>query len=204
MLRKNTASQYIYFAMLNAADGSANTTATVTGYVAIDGAAQAAIGGTVNNKGNGQYEAALAQADTNGNNIGYLFTAPDCLAVSFSIVTTALNPYDTVRGLSGTALPNADADAAGGLPVSDAGGLDLDAILSLLDDPRGEPGQGTPPVNPDMATKMDYIFKFLRNKLTQTSTTLSIFADDGSTVDHKSTVSDDGTTYTRGEFASGP
>lgn len=32
------------------------------------------------------------------------------------------------RGLAGTALPNAAADAAGGLPVSDAGGLDLDAL----------------------------------------------------------------------------
>lgn len=31
------------------------------------------------------------------------------------------------RGLAGTALPNAAADAAGGLPISDAGGLDLDA-----------------------------------------------------------------------------
>lgn len=35
--------------------------------------------------------------------------------------------YSTTRGLSGTALPNAAADAAGGLPISDAGGLDLDA-----------------------------------------------------------------------------
>jgi hypothetical protein len=33
------------------------------------------------------------------------------------------------RGLSGTALPNAAADAAGGLPISDAGGLDLDAQI---------------------------------------------------------------------------
>lgn len=34
------------------------------------------------------------------------------------------------RGLSGTALPNAAADAAGGLPISDAGGLDLDLKLA--------------------------------------------------------------------------
>jgi len=33
------------------------------------------------------------------------------------------------RGLAGTALPNAAADAAGGLAISDAGGLDLDALL---------------------------------------------------------------------------
>lgn len=47
--------------------------------------------------------------------------------------------YSTTRGLAGTALPNAAADAAGGLPVSDAGGLDLDAqvgtkINSILAD----------------------------------------------------------------------
>lgn len=35
--------------------------------------------------------------------------------------------YSTTRGLAGTALPDAAADAAGGLPISDAGGLDLDA-----------------------------------------------------------------------------
>lgn len=38
------------------------------------------------------------------------------------------DPQDVVR-LGLTALPNAAADAAGGLPISDAGGLDLDARL---------------------------------------------------------------------------
>ncbi len=40
--------------------------------------------------------------------------------------------FSTTRGLAGTALPNAAADAAGGLPVSDAGGLDLDAKIGAL------------------------------------------------------------------------
>lgn len=40
--------------------------------------------------------------------------------------------YSTERGLAGTALPAAAADAAGGLPISDAGGLDLDTLLSTL------------------------------------------------------------------------
>ena len=43
------------------------------------------------------------------------------------------NPYSTTRGLAGTALPNAAADAAGGLAISDAGGLDLDTLLGRLD-----------------------------------------------------------------------
>ena len=37
--------------------------------------------------------------------------------------------YSATRGLAGTALPAAAADAAGGLPISDGGGLDMDAIL---------------------------------------------------------------------------
>lgn len=78
------------------------------------------------------------------------------------------------------------------------------SILSLLDDARGEPGQGAPPVNPDLATKIDYLYKAWRNKKTQTSSQYSLFADDASTVDQKATVSDDGTTTTIGEVATGP
>ncbi len=36
--------------------------------------------------------------------------------------------YSATRGLGGTALPDAVADAAGGLPISDAGELDMDAL----------------------------------------------------------------------------
>ena len=39
---------------------------------------------------------------------------------------SACSNYSATRGLAGTALPAAAADAAGGLPISDAGGLDLD------------------------------------------------------------------------------
>ena len=42
--------------------------------------------------------------------------------------------YSTTRGLAGTALPNAAADAAGGLPISDAGGLDMDNLPTLTRD----------------------------------------------------------------------
>lgn len=38
--------------------------------------------------------------------------------------------YSAARGLGGTALPDAAADAAGGVPISDAGGLDIDAKLA--------------------------------------------------------------------------
>ena len=46
---------------------------------------------------------------------------------------SACSNYSATRGLSGTALPAAAADAAGGLPISDAGGLDMDAIKAKTD-----------------------------------------------------------------------
>jgi len=45
---------------------------------------------------------------------------------------SACDNYSVTRGLAGTALPAAAADAAGGLPISDAGGLDLDTQLGYL------------------------------------------------------------------------
>lgn len=45
-------------------------------------------------------------------------------------LNSACDNYSATRGLSGTALPAAAADAAGGLPISDAGALDLDAKLA--------------------------------------------------------------------------
>lgn len=77
------------------------------------------------------------------------------------------------------------------------------SILSLLDDPRTEPGQGAPPINPDHVTKVDYLYKAWRNKKTQTSSAFTLFADDGSTADQAASVSDDGTTATIGEIGSG-
>ena len=41
--------------------------------------------------------------------------------------------YSATRGLAGTALPDAAADAAGGLPISDAGGLDLDTYIKRIE-----------------------------------------------------------------------
>ncbi len=105
-------------------------------------------------------------------------------------------------GTHGNAALNTDIDAiATLLALTDA---DAASILALLDDARTEPAQGAPPVNPDLATKIDWLYKLMRNKITQTATTMSIYNDAGNVVDHKSTVSDDATTYTRGEIVSGP
>jgi hypothetical protein len=68
---------------------------------------------------------------TGANGVTLVFTATGAITAKYRIVLTATNIQDSVRfGL--TALPNAAADGLGGLPISDAGGLDLDTKLNHL------------------------------------------------------------------------
>jgi|GEM_PF-2753194 len=101
MYRKNTATQYIYFGLVNATSGAALTGATVTAYRALDGNAQASATGTTTELGNGQYRFNLSQADTNANNGSYLFTATNAIPVEKTVVFTAADPTDaTAFGIS--------------------------------------------------------------------------------------------------------
>ena len=58
--------------------------------------------------------------------------AANMAPVPIEIELVSYNPLDTIR-LGLTSLPNAAADAAGGIPISDAGGLDLDAVKAKTD-----------------------------------------------------------------------
>lgn len=58
-------------------------------------------------------------------------SATDVIGIGGVVRLTSVNLDDSVRG-GMAALPNAEADSAGGLPVSDAGGLDLDAALGAF------------------------------------------------------------------------
>lgn len=69
---------------------------------------------------------------------------------------------------------------------------------------RSEPGQGAPPVGASTMEKIDYLYKAWRNRKTVAGGVWSLFGDDGTTVDQKTTVSDDGTTATVGEIVTGP
>lgn len=58
-----------------------------------------------------------------------------------------------------------------------------------------------PASNASPLAKLNWLFILAKNKLTQTSTTQIVKANDGSTTVGTSTVSDDGTTATRGVFS---
>jgi hypothetical protein len=131
MLRKNVATQFLCFGGVNATTGAALTGATFSGRRCLDGTF-AAIGATITeDTGIGFYKVALTQADTNGNDCAYFFTATNAVPVCLNAITTAADPTDTVRfGL--TALPNVASGSAGALIVSGTGTAALSVSSGLV------------------------------------------------------------------------
>ena len=117
----------------------------------------------------------------------------------------------TVSTLTGHTAQTGDNFARLGAPAGASVSADIatvdtvvDAILAMLDDPRAEPGQGAPAVNADMATKVDYLYKWTRNQKDNDGSTTQFYDDAGTTVDHKQTTSEAAGTVTKGEIVSGP
>lgn len=78
-------------------------------------------------------------------------------------------------------------------------------VLDVLNvDTFAEPGQEDPPATTTIVKKLGYIYKFLRNKVVQSSATSELYNDAGTIVDQKSVTSDTGLVYTRGKFGTGP
>lgn len=82
--------------------------------------------------------------------------------------------------------------------------VNAEVVDALATDTYAEPGQGAPAATTTLAAKVNYLYKAWRNKKDQTSSQYSLYADDASTVDQKAAVSNDGTTTTIGEVATGP
>ena len=91
-----------------------------------------------------------------------------------------------------------------GLNDLSAAQVNAEVVDTLNVDTYAEPGQEAPAATTTLVAKIGYLYKFLRNRITQTSTQMSVYADNGTTVDQKSTVSDNGTTFDRNEIGSGP
>jgi hypothetical protein len=162
-----------------------------------------------------------AQSDVTGLN------DPTAAAIADAVWDEALAGH-VGAGSSGERMgriPNASAAGNGGLPTVDASNqiagiqgtkntlddlndvstadVNGEVVDALATDTYAEPGQGAPGATISLSAKINYLYKAWRNKTTQTATTYTLFADDASTADQKSTVSDDGSTFTKGEMATG-
>jgi len=119
-MRKNTAGQVVAFQAVSTADGSAVTTGTPVVYYTIDGGTQGTGAGTSTHEGNGCWSYAPPQAETDGNHVVFTFALSGAVSQSVNLYPVSFDPTDSVRiGL--TALPNAAAGAAGGLPTDSTG-----------------------------------------------------------------------------------
>jgi hypothetical protein len=94
--------------------------------------------------------------------------------------------------------------SVGSLATQAKADVNAEIVDALATDTYAEPGQGNPAATTSLAAKIGYLFKAWRNKKTKTATASNLYADDGTTIDQKTTDSDDGTTATRGEQVSGP
>lgn len=121
--------------------------------------------------------------------------------------TTAQNLSGTlISGAQTVAVTQIGDDVINGttFAASALAAINAEVVDALNVDTYAEPGQEAPPATTTLVKKIGYLYKFLRNKKTQTATLLNIFNDDAATVDQKATVSDDGTTLTSGEIGTGP
>ncbi len=82
--------------------------------------------------------------------------------------------------------------------------VNAEVVDVLTVDTFAQPGQATPAATTTLQLMLGYIYKNWRNVKEQTDEQWSLMNDDGTTVDQKAPVSDDGTTATKGEIVTGP
>lgn len=119
-------------------------------------------------------------------------------------VDTALTDYDAPTSAELILEINAVQVDIAALNNLSAAQIKTQVVDALNVDTYAEPGQEAPPATTTLAKKLNYVYKAFRNRKTQTATTLSLYADNGTTVDQKATISDDGTTYDHSEIGAGP
>lgn len=132
------------------------------------------------------------------------------------IPLTSLNPYDAIRaGL--TAIPAVASGSAGAIPTTGTGANQIslssglvDILQTAADKVFGASGasltelaQAQPSATPSPAAAIMLLYMSLRNNLTSSASTKSIFNNAG-TVIAKKALSDDATTYTEAKMVTGP
>lgn len=155
--------------------------------------------------------------------VAYYFAGDLNNEVQITLVTATLGTYTsggfiavdntTMPGWYEIGIPDAALDGGNEVAIQLRGATNMAPVNLYIEikDPtdfistqRSEIGQGNPAANATLAEKIDYLYKAWRNKKTQTASQFTLYADDGTTVDQKATVSDDGTTTTINEIQSGP
>jgi len=85
----------------------------------------------------------------------------------------------------------------------DASALASDAVDEIWAKAMSDLAQGAPSATASVLTAINYLYEAWRNKTETTATRITTYKDDGTTELTRSTISDDGTTFTKGEMVTG-
>lgn len=206
-LRQSTASQEIPLGrFLDSTDGDTEETGLTIANTDIklwkEGATTLASknSGGATHIANGNYYCVLDATDTNTlGNLEVHVHVSGALSVKREFVVLTANVYDSLVLGSDQLLVEADA-----LSATAKGHVNAEVVDCLNVDTYAEPGQEAPPATTTLVKKIGYAYKIARNRKTQTATQFSLFGDNGTTVDQKATVSDDGSTFDFTELVTGP
>jgi hypothetical protein len=176
-----------------------NSGTTTLGALTVTGAMTAAITGNITGNLSGSVGSVTASV-----NVGQIAgqTANAASAVTFP--ATVASTTNITAGTLTTVTNLTNAATAGDFTATQKASINAEVLDVLNTDTFAEPGQGAPAATTTLAAKINYLYKAWRNRVTQTSSTYSLYADDATTVDQKATVADDGTTFSRTEIAAGP
>lgn len=149
---------------------------------------------------------ALTTALTTVGSVGKLLVDNVNATISSRATQTSVDdlPTNAELATSQAAADDATLAAIAALNNLSTAEVKTQVVAALNTDTYAEPAQGAPGATITLAAKIGYLYKAFRNKKTVTATTFSLFNDDAVTVDHKSTISDDATTYTETEKTTGP
>ena len=127
------------------------------------------------------------------------FEARTIVSADYVVVGDTIAAVTLVNGLAANVITAAsiNADAITAAKIAD------DAIAAIWAKAMVDLAQAAPSATASVLVAINYIYEFLRNKTTTTATLITVMKDDGSTGLVKSTISDDGTTFTKGEFITG-
>lgn len=91
-------------------------------------------------------------------------------------------------------------DTATGFSTLSAAQVNAEVVDALATDTYAEPGSGAIAATNTLAAKINYLFKWVRNKKDNDGATTNYYADDGTTIDHTQTTTESGGTVTKGEM----
>lgn len=160
-------------------------------------------------------DALLTSSDNIGINWADVSNPTTSLGLSGTTIATASNvtavATDVTTILADTAAQDTSSELRTLLAGSDTtlstvttAQVNAQVLDVIYTDIFAEMSQGAPPASPTVVEMLNYIYRAYRNKTEVTSGSTVVYDDAGSTVLFKTVLSDDGTTFSKGEYITGP